>query len=248
MEPEPVYTAPEVPSVGTGLVFTLRGGVATTPEYFGSDSYQVGPDLGFRLNRANVGMLNFGGDDEENTYGWGLRGSFRYIGERNADDFSELEGLDDVDATLELGLGLGYSSRNFEAFADLRYGIGGHESLVGELGADLKVQPSDQLTLTAGPRMLIGSDDFASTYFGISPDEAAASNGAFDAYDANGGVVSAGVELGARYDLSGPWGVVGAVTYDRLIGDAADSPIVERGDRDQYGLRVGITRQITLGF
>ncbi len=248
-DPQPTYAAPAPAGGGPGLIFTLRGGVASTPEYFGADAYQVGPDLGFRLNRANLGLLNFGGDeDEERTYGLGLRGSFRYVGERDDADFSELEGLDDVDATFELGLGVGYSTRLFEAFADVRYGIGGHESLVGELGADLKLQASDRLTFTAGPRMLLGSGDYAATYFSVSPDEAAASGGTFEAYDADGGVLSAGVEVGARYDLDGPWGIEGAVTYDRLVGDAADSPIVEQGDRDQYGLRIGITRQITLGF
>ncbi len=247
-EPQPTYAAPAQSAGSPDLIFTLRGGVATSPEYFGSDEYQVGPDLGFQLNYAAIGPLNFGRTDGVETYGLGLRGSFRYIGERDSDDFDELRGLDDVDATAELGLGVGYTSERFDAFADLRYGIGGHESFVGELGADVKLHPSERLTLKAGPRMLLGSDDYASTYFGVSPDEALASNGLYDAYDADGGVVSAGVEVGARYDLNGPWGIEGAVTYDRLVGDASDSPIVEQGDRDQYGLRIGITRQITLDF
>jgi outer membrane protein len=32
------------------------------------------------------------------------------------------------------------------------------------------------------------------------------------------------------------------------VGDAADSPIVEQGDRDQYGIRLGVTRRIVLDF
>ena len=242
-EPAPVYAQPVVQS-SPDLVFTLRGGVAASPEYFGSDDYQFGPDFGFSLNYIDLGPLNFGSPDPYyQAEGLKLRGSFRYIGERTADDSPELEGLADVDATYELGMGVGYQSRRFDAFADLRYGINGHESFVGELGADLKAQPTDRLTLSAGPRVLFGTDDYASTYFDVPT---ATSN--FDAYDADGGVISAGVEVGAKYRFTEDWGVEGAVTYDRFVGDAADSPIVENGDQDQYGLRVGLTRRITLDF
>ncbi|WP_040610688.1 MipA/OmpV family protein [Oceaniovalibus guishaninsula] len=229
------------------LIFTLRGGVAVTPDYFGSDDYSPGPDFGFSLGYLRLpGGVSFGSPDPLfEPEGLGLRGSFRYVKDRD-EEGGALSGLDDIDATVELGLGLGYNTRNFGAFADLRHGIGGHESFVGELGADLRVQPTDRMEVTLGPRVLIGSDDYADTYFGISDKEAGRS--AFSAYDADGGVLSAGLELGMSYALTDDWGVEGAVTWDRLTGDAKDSPIVEAGDRDQYGIRIGITRQITLDF
>lgn len=235
-------------SDGPDLVFTLRGGVATAPDYFGSGDSTLAPDIGFSLNYLALGPLNFGTADGSSREGLGLRGSFRFVDERTAADNAELTGLNDVDATYELGLGLGYTTYTFEAFADLRYGLAGHEAFVGELGADVKMHPSDRLTLSAGPRVLLGTDKYADTYFGVTGAEALASAGRFSAYEPGGGVVSAGVELGARYDLNEAWGVEGAVTYDRLVGDAADSPIVEQGDRDQYGLRIGVTRRITLDF
>ncbi|WOI55667.1 MipA/OmpV family protein [Palleronia sp. LCG004] len=244
-ESAPAYAAPRAST--PDLVFTLRGGVASTPDYFGSDSYGVGPDFGFRLGYANLFGRELGNADASDPgYGLGLRGSFRYIDERSGDDNSELAGLDDVDETLELGLGLGYTSYRFNVFADARYGVVGHESFVGELGADVITYPTDNLTVTLGPRMLIGSGDYADTYFGVTESEAARSN--FAAYDPDGGVLSAGLELGATYAINDRWGVEGAVTWDRFMGDAEDSPIVQQGDRDQYGLRVGITRQITLDF
>lgn len=243
-EPLPTYVAPAAST--PDLIFTLRGGVAVTPDYFGSDSYAAGPDFGFRLGYARLFGLEFGSADGSAKYGLGLRGSFRFIGERTADDNAELDGLEDVDASVELGLGLGYQSYNFDAFADMRYGVVGHESVVGELGADVKLHPSDRLTLSMGPRVLVGSGDYSDTYFGVSADEAAASS--FAAYDPDGGVVSAGLEVGAAYQISDNWGLEGAVTWDRFVGDAEGSPIVENGDRDQYGLRIGITRKITLDF
>ena len=245
-EPEPLFDA--IPQASPDLIFTLRGGVAMAPDYFGSDEYTAGPDVGFRFGYLRLpGGRTFGSaDPSEPRYGLGLRGSFRYVDERSSDDNPELDGLDDIDATVELGLGIGYQSYAFDAFADVRYGVVGHESFVGELGADLKVHPNESLTLTLGPRLFVGSDDYASTYFGIGADEAAASK--FDTHDADGGMLSAGLELGARYEIGQNWGIEGAVTWDRYTGDAEDSPIVQNGDRDQYGLRIGVTRLITLDF
>ncbi|WP_040615521.1 MipA/OmpV family protein [Oceanicola granulosus] len=229
----------------TGLSFTLRGGVAAKPGYFGSDELSYGPDLAVSNLQVSLMGRDFGGGAP--GYGLGMRGSFRYIPERSADEYGELAGLDDVDASLELGAGLGYTSSAFEAFADVRYGVIGHESLVAEVGADAVFRPLGGLTMSVGPRMLFGSEQYSDTYFGVSAAESAAS-GTLAAYEADGGPVSAGVELGMTYDINQDWGVDGAVRYDRFVGSAADSPIVEQGSDEQLSLRIGVTRNISLGF
>ena len=204
-------------------------------------------------NAARTGedSLSFGGrsfgnpDPWAEARGFGIRGSFRYIGERDDDDYGELEGLDDIDAAYEVGLGAGYAGENYYVFADVRRGFGGHEAWVGEVGADAVFRPSERLRVTFGPRAFFGSDDYASTYFDVSAAEAAASS--FNAYDADGGLISTGVELGMRYKLSENWGLSGAVTYDRFRGDAEDSPIVQQGSEDQWGARLGVTRTFSFG-
>ncbi len=217
------------------LAFTLRGGAAVSPTYFGSDEYEVGPDLGFALNRLRLGPLDIGNDDPNFvSTGFGLRGSFRYISEREGRDVENVAGLDDIDAALELGLGASYDTESFGVFADVRRGFGGHESYVAELGADAYLRPSDRLTLRAGPRALFADDDYAQTYFGTP------------GYTAEGGLISAGAEVGAVYQLNDSWGLDGAVTYEKLMGDAADSPISL--DDDQFGARLGITREIDFRF
>ncbi len=229
------------------LVFTLRGGVAVTPDYFGSSSSTAAPDFGFQLHYLRLFGREIGTYERGNPrYGLALRGSFRYIPKRDADDSPELTGLGKVDTSLEIGGGIGYTARNVEAFADLRYGAIGHNTFVAELGADGVVHPTENLRLSLGPRVLFGTDRYAQTYFGVSGTESVASG--LPAYDPSGGLVSAGLEAGAHYDFTDKWGIEGAVTWDRLTGDAADSPIVEQGDRDQYGARIGITRRINLNF
>ncbi|RVT82810.1 MipA/OmpV family protein [Rhodobacteraceae bacterium CCMM004] len=235
-------------SAGPDLVFTLGAGAKLAPDYFGSSDYSIGPSGSFSFGYLRLpGGRSFGNlDTSPDASSFGLRGSFRFVGERSAGDHPELTGLNKIDNTLELGLGVAYTSRNFDAFADMRYGFFGHEALVGEVGADFKLQPTDRLTLSLGPRVQIGSNKFNDTYFGVTAAESAASGLA--AYNPSGGAVSAGIALGARYQFNDDWGIEGQVTWDRFTGDAADSPIVQQGDRDQYTISVGVTRRIVLDF
>jgi outer membrane scaffolding protein for murein synthesis (MipA/OmpV family) len=220
--------------------FTLRGGIAAEPEYFGSEDYRFGPDVGFSNFRLRMG--------QPDPSGFGISGSFRYIPGRSSDDFPELQGLDDVEQAIELGFGVRYIAPAVEAFADLRYGVTGHDAIVGELGADAVFRPSDRFTVRVGPRVLVGSDDYAETYFGVSAAESLASGGDFAAFEAEGGALTAGVELGMTYEINESWGIDSAVTYNQFLGSAADSPIVRQGSEDSLSVRVGVTRNISFGF
>ncbi len=224
-----------------GIAFTLGLGPQSAPEYFGAEDNEIGPTGSFELERLKLGPLALGGQDR---YGFGFGGSVRFIGARDADDYDALEGLDDVDLSVELGGGLEFNAPNYELYAKLRYGVIGHESLVAEIGGDIFYRPSDAITLSAGPRILWGSDDYAQTYFGVSDAESAASS--FDAFDAGAGIVSAGVEAEAKYQFNDTWGVIGKMRFDQLRDDAADSPISQSDD--QVTASVVLTRRISLGF
>lgn len=120
----------------------------------------------------------------------------------------------------------------------------GHEAFVADAGADLTTALMPQLSLAAGPRVLWGDDTYAQTYFGISPDEAAAS--AFDSYDPQGGLISAGIQASATYAVNDDWQVIGTIRYDRLQDDAADSPLVQSDDQTTASLVV--TRRFSFSF
>lgn len=246
----PVVAAPHTVAPSPDLIFTVRGGVSASPTYFGSDTYEAGPDFGLSFQFVNLpGKRDIGSTDPNYRYtGFSPRGSLRLVKDRSAADSPELAGLNDIDMALELGLGLGYTSENFRAFGDVRYGVVGHEAWVGEFGADMIVRPTDRLTLTAGPRLFVADNSYATTYFGVSAAESVASGGAFAAYAPAGGALSAGFEVGATYSLNDKWGIEGAVRYDRLLNDAADSPITQQGSADQFSARLGLTRRFTLDF
>ncbi len=226
------------------LNFALRGGVTVTPSYPGADSYEAGPDLGLTFGALRWGRINAGngiGNAPDN--GWLVSPAFRVIGDRSASDDAELVGLAGVDTAVELGFVLNFQQTQWRAFGEVRKGVTGHSGVTGTLGADMIFQPSDRLRITAGPRVSFGDGEFARTYFGVPT---ATAN--FAAFDADGGALGAGFEINAIYDLNDTWAIDGALAYERLIGDAGDSPIAAFGSEDQWSLRIGLRQEFTLRF
>lgn len=226
-----------------GIEFRFGLGPSLEPGYFGDDDLDAGVDAEFQLERLQFGGLSLG---DEAGSGLGFGGSVRFVSGRDADDFDELAGLNNIDPSLEIVGGLEFTTPDYEVFAKLRYGAIGHESFVAELGTDFYYRPTGQLTFQAGPRLLLGDDSYAQTYFGVTAAEAAASAAGFDAFDAQGGIMSAGAKAKATYAINNDWEVVGTLQYEQLRDDAADSPITTSDD--QISASLVLTRRITFGF
>ena len=223
---------------GPGLAFTLGAGIESVPDYFGSDEQTVGPGFSFDLGYVGLGPFSFGSRDFDAVpEGWGVRGSFRYVSARSDDD---LDGTgvtaDDVDAAFEIGGGVRYAQPWWEVYAVARKGFGGHHGLVGDVGMDLIVRPTDRLSLRGGPRLLYGDDEYAETYFSTTA----------PGFDASGGLLSSGLEVGAEYRLTEAWGVSASLRYDRLRNDAAESPIT--AEDDQFSADLLVTRRFDFRF
>jgi outer membrane protein len=158
---------------------------------------------------------------------------------RNEGSDSNLRGLGDSGWTLEAGVFVEYWPTDWlRGRVELRQGIGGHHGLVSDLTADLVMPVTQQLTLSGGPRLTVASAAATNPYFSITPGQSAASG--LPVYDAGGGLRSLGLGVQARYDWSPQWATHIFVEYDRLAGDAANSPlVVQRGSRDQIQVGIG---------
>lgn len=227
--------------------FAIGVGAVTKRSYPGVDGYETSADLKFTFGNLTWGKVNIGdgiGNVPEN--GLSLGGALRIVGSRDVADYPELAGLDDIDTAVELGFGLTYQQTNWRAFGEIRQGFGGHEGVVGTLGADVIFHPNDRWTVTAGPRLSVGDSEYAGTYFGITGAEAARSN--FNAFDAGGGVLGAGLEVSATYRIDNYWSFESLLSYEKLMNDAADSPITQVGSENQLSLSIGLSRAFTLNF
>lgn len=233
------------------LYFSALAGLSTGAPYFGSDETDTGfflsPSPRFLgLGGLRLGTPSFKDDPLARRDGVSVGGAFRFIRERDAEDYDELTGLDDIDPTLEVGVSLSYAVPNAELFADLRYGLGGSDGWVADLGANYVVRPTDRLALRAGPRLLYGSENYTNTYFGISPQESQRSG--LPAFEADAGLVSTGVEVSATYRLGERWWLEGRARYERFQDDAADSPIVQQGSEQNTSVTIGVRRAFILEF
>lgn len=227
--------APAAAQEGPRLAFRLGAGVSAVPSFFGSDERETGPAVSLSQVYLRFGALDLGDDDPTDVEtGFGFRGSFRYVPARAPGDAPSLAGTEDIDAAFELGGGISYAGTWYEAFATARMGVGGHSEVAGELGMDLIARPDDRWELRAGPRITLGTDGYADTYFGT------------DAYEAGGGVLASGVEVEASYGLTDEWGLAASARYDRLQQDAARSPV--SAEDDQVSATLELTRRFDFRF
>ncbi|ORE98199.1 MipA/OmpV family protein [Aurantimonas sp. 22II-16-19i] len=244
---DPAPAAPQPAAIdygGADFVFELGIEGIVDPEYLGSDDYRVLPGVIFSVEYLSLpGLGSFGGPD---GLGFSIGPSFNIVGDRNVDDHPDLTGLDDVDTTYEVGLKASYEWEHAEIYGAARYAFGGADGFVGDAGANLIARPTDELILKLGPTVSFASADYMETYFSVSPGEALASGGRFSSYDAGGGFKSVGVAASARYEFTPDWFLNADASWDKLVGDAKDSPIVETGDDDQYSFTLGISKRFSL--
>ncbi|MCP4215639.1 MAG: MipA/OmpV family protein, partial [bacterium] len=84
------------------------------------------------------------------------------------------------------------------------------------------------------------SQDYMDAYFSIDADNAARSG--LDTFDADAGFKDVGVEVALSYSPWERWNFTTTAGYTRLLGDAADSPIVDdEGNANQYSSGIVVT-------
>ena len=83
------------------------------------------------------------------------------------------------------------------------------------------------------------SSDCMKTFYGI--DAAQSAQSGLAQYEAGSGFKHVGASLMADYSINRERAGFASLRYKRLVGDAADSPIVANfGDRDQVSAGIGI--------
>jgi outer membrane scaffolding protein for murein synthesis (MipA/OmpV family) len=213
-------------------------GAQALPSYPGSDDYEFSP-LFMGFSREEGEPIPFGTPDDRISIGllgndsvvdFGPMVQFQVA--RDEEDVGAPVG--DVDFTVEVGAFVNFNLGDvFRLRLEGQKGIGGHEGLLGTVAADVAIRPSIDTLITIGPRVRFNDDEYAEAYFGVTPAAAAASG--LPAYDPDGGLRSVGMLAGVTQQISRSFGVYGYAGYERLMGDAADSPIVQRfGSENQF--------------
>jgi outer membrane protein len=228
-------------------------GVGTIPDYFGSDNYTVAAapaaqlrfDDSERYVRLLVTEVSVNIMDHE---AWHLGPALQYRFGRDDDIDDEVVGrLDEIDGTVELG---GFVSWRWVDEPDPRHRVVAsarllqdvadeHGGFVASAGLRYFRPITLPLTLAGGVTAFYGSEYYTSTYFDVTP--AGAARSGLPEFDAGSGFRDIRTHAMAIFSFSPNWHVGAGVMYARMVGDAADSPIVDdRGSANQIIAGIGV--------
>jgi len=224
-------------------------GAQLHPRYVGSDDTQAAPL--FHINTARgTNEFRFGAPDDSFGIGLVSSGGFSFgpaakiKGSRKESDVGAPVGK--VPTTFEAGAFAQYQvSKSIRLRAELLKGIGGHDGLVGSIGADHIWRDGDKYVFSIGPRLLFSDARYQRAYFGVTPEASVASG--LPAYRPRGGMYGVAVASGLSVELNNRWGLFGFARYARLVRDAAKSPIIrEYGSRNQLSGGIGLNYTFTI--
>jgi outer membrane protein len=225
--------AQEEPQTRTRVVL----GPQLVPTYPGSDKVSLRPFVDVSRAKGDE-LFIFEAPDESFGFslfqrdGFAAGPSLGFQGQRDADDVGRA--LPKVGFTFEAGAFAQYEfAQGLRIRGEVRKGFGGHKGWIGNAGVDYVMRDGDQWLFSLGPRITVTDNRYHDAYFSVAPRDVAASG--LPAFNAGGGVQAAGLAAGYLRQLTPRWGISTYAKYDRLVGDAADSPITRStGSRNQF--------------
>ncbi len=236
-----------------------------SPEYEGSDEYEVGglpvvtlgwaedyitpkSDMAIQAGilsaelsfpeGLDIGLVRF--YRPEGLYE--INAAVAYNGGRDAGDSEVLKGMGDIDGHAVGGLNLAYSSETHGWFG----GAGFTHDLSNEtegatftLAGGHNFQLSETVTLSAQLAGQFANEKYMQSYFGVSATQAA--NSVHSLYDADSGFKSVDTEVTLNWMITENVSFTAIAGYSRLTGDAADSPLVKtKGSANQFQTTLGL--------
>lgn len=248
-QPAPPPGAPPGAPSGPKKDWSIRlgAGALYAPDYEGSNNYKIVPAPLVMVSYRDLIFLR-GPMLGANAFTWKgpvdklqVGPLVRYRFGRNEDDSDDLRGMGDIDGSIELGAFVNYSIGPWSAGLTVFQGVGGDDdALTAKLSAGLRLPLGPKLTLSGELATTWVDDNYMEAYFGVTAKQSARTR--LRQYKPEGGFKDAGLSVGLDYKLTEGWGITGRLGYKRLLGDAADSPLVKtRGSADQFstGLFVG---------
>ena len=233
----------EVPNAKPGLQISLGLGAAYLPDYEGSNDYKATPLWSLRLGNLydpETYVSLVGTTFRSNlipSEHWRLGVTARYVKDYDNVEDDEVKNVTSTEKALMLGGTVGYdfitglkqdAALELDALADALHGNG--YTLTPRFR--FRTPVSDRLLFETTASGTYASGDYMENFFGVTSGDAKRSG--LHPYDANSGFKDVAFTASLTYGLGEHWSLTGLGSFERLLGDAADSPIVNhRGSEDQ---------------
>ena len=230
-------------------------GVTYGPDYEGGDDYEAGIGPFGRYNWGSGRYISLGGTSgtekaarlranvisKEQSNVWEFGPVLQYRFERDDVDNNKVDKLKGTDAAIELGAYVGLKTGPWAA------GIGFAADVSSEYDGYLvytkgkyDIPVNEKFVMNIGAHLTWADDNYMSDYFGVSGPEAGTTG--LSKYKASSGFKDVGIGLTGHYMFNKKWGMLGNLSYTRMINDAEDSPIVnDVGDENQYSVVLAVT-------
>jgi outer membrane protein len=225
-------------------------GVGAYPNYFGSKDYDLGAAPFARLSLGGTRFVRLMANEvrvnvlDHPNWQLGPVGLWRF-GREDVEN-PVVDKVHDIDDSISLGLFGGYLWRDPQ---DVRRMAGVSTWVLGDVSdvyngwtAGLNAyatQPvAKMVTLGGGAAFTYGDGNYMDEYFGVTPNDSLASG--LPIYVPGSGVRDVRAWAVALLHLSPQWHLGAGAMYLRLMGDAADSPLVsDEGSKNQWIYGVG---------
>jgi len=216
-------------------------GAQIQPEYEGGDEMKGMPlpvinikykDIAW-LRGPMLGVNAFTWQGPRETDKLQLGPAVRYQRGRDQDDSDDLRGTGNIDPGLEAGFfityGIGQWTVGMTMFQDVS---SSHDGFTVRPAVGHMAQLSQKWQLRSELYATYASDDYMETFFGINATQAARSG--MRQYQAEASFKDIGLLFDIDYALTKKWALTTRVGFKKMMGDAADSPLVkDRGDDKQ---------------
>ena len=222
----------------------LGGLTFLSPDYEGSDDIGVQGlpflDISWR-NRFFVNFQQGLGVNIIRNKNLTFGTSIGYYGSRKEDDNEALRGLGNVNGGIDGRLFLLVPVGPISLTSMFRHDLSGnHDGAIFSVGALYFKPLTPKLRVNLQGQLNFASEKFMNTYFDINLSQASRSSMAI--YDADAGIKDISAFKILIYSFTRHWNVVSFMGFSRLLGDAANSPIVEvKGTANQFRFGLGFS-------
>jgi outer membrane protein len=222
-------------------------GIAYRPDYEGSDNYEAGIAPFGRYNMESGRYISLGGTSGSeraarlkmniltSETAWEVGPVIQYRFKRGGNvENNKVSHMQTVPNEQEAGGFVGWHT------GGLSFNVTGVYDISGESNGTLfyfnglyRIPVNNRFEMAVGAQTTWASDDWMESYFSVSGSNAA--NSGLPKYSAGSGLKDAGMGLTGHYKFTKTWGMIGNVSYTRMLNDAKDSPLVNKvGDENQY--------------
>jgi len=230
-------------------------GLGYGPDYEGADEYEAFPAPFGAYHWASGRYVELGGTSGSelaarlkgniltgDTGGiWQLGPLLQYRLKRDGVENNRVDNMKEVDGATEAGAFVGFVTGPWEANLSFAGDVSDeHDGYLVYLDGSYDLLTENSMRLSLGAHVTYADSNYMEAYFGVDAKNVGSSG--LPAYKASSGLKDTGLGLVGLYTFNKTWGMIGSVSYTRMLNDAEDSPLVnDEGDENQYGALLAVT-------